>query len=56
VLHLIDCILAGTQPHYTGEDGVHAVRCTLATIGAAHAGRPVRIDEIGLDYSAYGRT
>lgn len=53
VHHLIDCILQDTEPRYTGEDGVHAVRCTLATIRSAREGRPVSIDEIGPDYTAY---
>lgn len=53
VHHLIDCILQDTPPRYTGEDGVHAVQCTLATIRSAREGRPVRIDEIGADYTAY---
>ena len=53
VQHLVDCILTGTEPRYTGEDGVHAVRCTLATIESAHAGRPVKVEEIGSEYGAY---
>jgi predicted dehydrogenase len=53
VHHLIDCILGGAQPRYDGEDGVHAVRCTLATIRSAQESRPVRIDEIEPDYTAY---
>ncbi len=56
VHHLIDCILAATEPRYTGEDGVHAVRCTLATIESAHTGRPVKVEEIGAEYAAYART
>jgi len=50
---LIDSILHDTQPRYAGEDGVHAVRCTLATIRSAREGRPVRVEEIEDDYSAY---
>jgi len=53
VHHLIDCILQDTQPRYGGEDGVHAVQCTLATIRSAREGRPVRIAEIEPDYTAY---
>ena len=54
VHHLIDCVLADAEPRYSGEDGVHAVQCTLATVRSAREGRPVRIDEIAPDYTAYG--
>jgi predicted dehydrogenase len=50
--HLIGSILTDTEPRYTGEHGVHAVRCTLAAIRSANEGRPVRIDEIGEDATA----
>ena len=53
VHHLIDCVLEDTQPRYTGEDGVHAVRCTLATILSAREGRPVKVAEIPADFRAY---
>ena len=53
VHHLIECVLQDAEPRYTGEDGVHAVRCTLATIRSAREGRPVSVDEIGPDYTAY---
>ena len=53
VHHLIDCILQDTQPRYSGEDGVHAVQCTLATIHSAREGRPVRINEIEPSCTAY---
>lgn len=53
VHHLIDCIMQDRQPRFTGEDGVHNVQCTLATIRSAREGRPVRIDEIDPDYTAY---
>lgn len=51
--HLLDSIVGDTQPRYSGEDGVHAVRCTLAAIRSAQEGRPVRVDEIGAAYTAY---
>jgi predicted dehydrogenase len=51
--HLIDSIIEGSQPRYTGDDGTHAVRCALAVIRSAREGRPVRIEEIGPDYTAY---
>jgi predicted dehydrogenase len=53
VHHLIECILQDAEPRYTGRDGVHAVRCTLATIESARQGRPVRVDEIDRSYRAY---
>ena len=54
VHHLIDCILQDATPRYSGQDGVHAVQCTLATIRSAREGRPVRVDDIDPDYTAYG--
>ena len=53
VHHFIDCILSDAEPRYTGEDGVHAVQCTLAAIRSAREGRPVRVSEIGEEYTAY---
>ena len=44
--HFIDCIINDETPRYTGEDGVQAVRCTLATIYSAKMGRPVKVSEI----------
>jgi predicted dehydrogenase len=54
VHHLIECVMTDAEPRYTGEDGVHTVRCTLAAIRSAQLGRPVGIDEVGPDYTAYG--
>jgi UDP-N-acetylglucosamine 3-dehydrogenase len=53
VHHLIDSILGDTKPRYGGEDGVRAVRCTLATVRSAREHRPVRVDEIEPDFTAY---
>ncbi len=53
VHHLIDSVLEDTQPRYTGEDGVHAVQCTLATIRSARESCPVKIDEIVPEYTVY---
>ena len=53
VHHLIECILKDQEPRYTGEDGVHAVQCTLAAIRSARENRPVAVSEIGADYTAY---
>jgi len=53
VHHLIDCIINNRHPRYSGDDGVHAVRCTLAAIRSAQEGRPVRVDEIRADDTAY---
>lgn len=52
VQHLIDSILSGTEPRYGGEQGVHAVCCTLAAIRSANERRPVRVDEIAQDERA----
>ena len=53
VQHLLDCIVEEREPRYGGEDGVHAVRCTLATIRSAQEGRPVRVEEIEAGFTAY---
>ncbi len=53
VHHLIDSILADRAPDYGAEEGVHAVRCTLAVIRSVELGRPVRVDEIEENYTAY---
>jgi predicted dehydrogenase len=53
VRHLIDCVLEDLEPRYRGEDGVRAVRCTLATIISARENRPVRVDEVAPDFTAY---
>ncbi len=53
VHHFIDCVINDQQPRYTGEDGVHAVHCTLATILSAREGRPVRISDVPPDFTAY---
>jgi predicted dehydrogenase len=53
VHHFLDCVVKGVEPRYGGEDGVHAVRCTLAAVRSAREERPVRVDEIGPDYAAY---
>jgi len=36
-----------------GEDGVHAVACTLAVIRSAQEGQTVTVAEIEPDYTAY---
>jgi predicted dehydrogenase len=53
VAHFLDCVSTGRQARYTAEDGVHAVRCTLATIRSAVEERPVRVDEIDETFTAY---
>lgn len=53
VHHLIDCVIHDKVPRYTGEDGVHAVQCTLATILSAREGRPVKISDVSPDFTAY---
>ena len=54
VHHLIECVVTDTEPRYSGEDGVHAVQCTLAAIRSAQLGRPFSVDEVDPDYTAYG--
>ena len=53
VHNLIDCVLQDAEPRYSGEDGIHAVRCTLAAIRSAREGRPVKTEEINPEYTAY---
>ncbi len=53
VHHLIDAILDDRAPRYGGEDGVRAVRTTLATILSAEEGRPVRVAEVDEGFTAY---
>lgn len=53
VHHFIDCIGQDHAPRFSGEDGVHSVRCTLATIRSAREGRTIRVDEIEPEYTAY---
>jgi len=55
VRHFVDCALAGKEPRYSGEDGVHAVHCTLAAIVSAEENRLVRLSEIAPDFTAYGK-
>ena len=53
VHHLIDCVHHDTSPRYTGGDGVHAVRCTLAAIRSARESRPIAVEDIVPGYTAY---
>jgi predicted dehydrogenase len=53
VHHLIDSILQDTPPRYGGESGMEEVRCTLATIRSAQEGRPVKVEDISPEYTAY---
>jgi predicted dehydrogenase len=53
VHHLIDCILKDEEPRYGAEQGVQAVRCTLAAIRSARENQPVCVDEIEPQYKAY---
>lgn len=54
VNHLLEAVLHDRPLRYGGEDGVRAVRCTLATIRSAQEGRPVRVAEVDESYTAYG--
>ena len=42
----VDSILSGSPPRYNGEDGVRAVRCTLAAILSAREGLPVKVTDV----------
>ena len=48
----VDGVLSGTKPSYSGEDGLRAVRCTLAAIVSAKQGRPIKVDEIPAELEA----
>ena len=52
---LLEAILHDRRPRYGGEDGVRAVRCTLAVIRSAEEGRPVRVAEVDESFTAYGK-
>ena len=54
VHHLVDCVVGNAAPRYSGEDGVHAVHCTLAAIASAQENRVVRLSEITPEFTAYG--
>ena len=53
VHHFVDCAMGDNAPRYGGRDGVHAVACSLATVLSAREQRPVRIDEVASDFTAY---
>ena len=50
--HFVDSVVAGTTPLFSGEDGVRAVRCTLAAILSATEIRPVQVEEISPEFVA----
>ena len=56
VHHLLEAIIEDRPLRYGGEDGVRAVRSTLATICSAEEGRPVRVAEVDEDFTAYARS
>jgi len=53
VHHLIDCVVNDTSPRYDGNDGIHAIQCTLAAIQSAEEERPDQLKEIAPSYTAY---
>ncbi len=53
VHHFLDSIVADREPRYRGEDGVRAVRCTLAAIVSGEEGRPVKVTDVDENYTAY---
>ena len=54
VQNFIDSIVQDVKPRADGERGTRTVRCTLAAIMSAREGRPVKVDEVDPQYSAYG--
>jgi predicted dehydrogenase len=49
----VDSVVEGTRPRRAGEDGIRSVKCSLAAVRSAQEGRPVRVDEIDPEYTAY---
>lgn len=43
---MVDNLLSGKEAPYTGEDGVHDVKTTLAAICSAKESQPVRVSEV----------
>ena len=43
---LIDALISGRKPGYTGEDGMRDVKTTMAAICSAKEGLPVRVAEV----------
>jgi hypothetical protein len=53
VTHFVDCITSGKMPRYGGLDGTREVKETLAVIRSAMEGRPVRVNDIEDEFTAY---
>jgi predicted dehydrogenase len=53
VHHFVDSIIGESALRYAGEDGLRAVRNTLAAIRPVKESRPGMTDEIEPDYTAY---
>jgi predicted dehydrogenase len=53
VHELIESVCQNRTPRYSGEDGIHSVECTLATIISARENRPIKINEVPGDFTAY---
>lgn len=51
----VDSVVTTRDPRYTGENGVQAVRCTLATIVSARESRPVPARDVPDDFVAFGK-
>ena len=43
---MVDSLLEGKEVPYSGEQGVHDVKTTLAAICSAKEGVPVKVDEV----------
>jgi len=53
VAHFVDCITSGKKPRYGGQDGTREIKETLAVIRSAMEERPVKVNEIGDEFTAY---
>ncbi|MCX7012204.1 MAG: Gfo/Idh/MocA family oxidoreductase [Candidatus Sumerlaeota bacterium] len=49
----IDSIVSGRRAFHDIEEGTMDVRCTLAAIASAREGRPMRLDELPKEYTAF---
>lgn len=45
--HFVDCVRNGTEPEITMEDGIEAMRISLAALESGETGKPVTVSEVG---------